>query len=170
MLSVREAAHERWTTRSVTTPEEAQGLNLEAGYNGSFFTPELTAGLSVTRAALAGDAPVGLQGLYRADFESGSYALLSKLAPSEEPYAVPYHDNGYVYRMGSSEDLSHVVFLAGELERNNFSVVHEWEGGRVVTVDVSNTGQVWEAGVGATPVREPSAGDVWRAVSSVPRR
>lgn len=165
MLSVRDPAHGRWMTRSVTTPEEAQHLNLAAGYKGSFFTPELTAGLSVTSAALTGEAPQGLQGLYRADFENGSYTLLSKLAPSEEPYGKPYDSSAAVWQMGASEDLSHAVFLAGENERHNFSVVHEWVGGRVFTVDVSNTGQVWEAGVGDTAVSEPLFGDVWRAVS-----
>ncbi len=163
MLSVREPAHDRWTTRSVTTPEEAQGLNLVNGYKGSFFTPELTAGLSVTSAALTGEAPHGLQGLYRADFESNSYTLLSKLAAAEEPYAVPYHANGFIHEMGASEDISHVVFVASE---TRYPIVHEWEGGRVFTVDVSNTGQVWEAGVGDTAVSGPGFGDVWRAVSA----
>ena len=89
-LSRREPEHDRWSTRSITAPGDAWSLTNGPGYWGSFFTPELTAGLTTSQASLGPDASKGLMELYRADLEHGSFTWLSQLAPSEEPYAEQY--------------------------------------------------------------------------------
>jgi len=158
-----------WTTQAVTAPDEAYaGLENEfAGYEGVFFTPELSEGLVKTFAALTPEAPHGLMGLYRANFADRSYEFISHLAPAEEPYEEPYLSApGGTYEMGASTDLSHVVFAVRGRDEGAVGPVHEWVDGVVVPVGVSNSREVWSgATVGNSNTSEPSSSDVWRAVS-----
>jgi hypothetical protein len=167
MLSRRQEAAGGWSTRSIEPPTEAYYGTLFGGYQGAFFTPELTAGLVSSQAVLAPGAPAGLHELYSADFASGSYTFLSKLPASEELYDHPYHTESQsgVFPLGASEDLSHVVFLA--TPGSGQGRLHEWVDGRVFIVNVSNSEppQVLEGGVGH-PGEGGIEADVWRAVSS----
>ena len=157
-----------WSTRSIIPPFEAYQGNFGTGYSGVFFNPELSAGLTGTDAPLAAEAPHGLEELYLADLTGSTYTLVSRLPSSEEIYAEPYEqrDGDGVFPMGSSSDLSHIVFIAGS---EGSGTIREWAGGRVVTVDVPNTpGEPWQAGVGATIASNPEGQGtrVWRAVSA----
>ncbi len=159
-----------WSTRSITAPSEAYQTGTLGGYIGAFFTPDLTAGVTSTYAALTEEArsdpkALGLQQLYRSDL-AGGYTWLSHLAPSEEPYMEQYRveSGSGVYPLGASEDLSHVVFVAGQ---GAFGDLHESAGGRVFPVGVSNTGEPWEVTIGGNPgFNYPEFPDVWRAVSA----
>jgi sugar lactone lactonase YvrE len=174
LLSRRNVKEGRWETRSITAPlfTPADG-EAPAGYPGVFFTPELTQGLTTTAdnalTSAPEAAPAGLQELYRADLESSpqSYRLVSHLPPSEEEYARPYQLGPSVYPLGASSDLSHVVFTT-ENASGATGPLREWVNGRVVSVGVSNEGQVWAgATVGNSPASNLVGGgeSVWRVVS-----
>jgi len=173
LLSRREPEHDRWNTRSVTAPWKGDGADeAPTGYDGVFFTPELTEGLTSTEDALTSGseaAPEGLEQLYLVDLTgaSQSYRLISHLPPSEEIYG-PGYGEASVYPLGASNDLSHVVFITTEPENNTVGPLREWVNGRVVLVGVSNKGEPWTGatvGSSGTTTSEAESPYVWRAVS-----
>ena len=177
-LSRRNEQAGRWETRSIVAPlEHDTGGEEPVSYEGVFFTPELTEGLTTTAADLTTApeaAPTGLQELYLADLASSpqSYRLVSHLPPSEEEYAHPYEAIPSVYSLGASSDLTHVVFATEKGAPGTIGPLREWVAGRVVFVGVSNEGEVWTgAEVGNNPGVEHNVGlmagyaNVWRAVS-----
>jgi hypothetical protein len=175
LLSRREPEHGRWSTRSITAPYEhpVDGKS-PVGYTGVFFTPELTEGLTTTAAAgLSSEAPEGLKELYRVGLTDGPgpYQLVSDLPPSEREYAKPYGTQQSVYPLGASSDLTHVVFAT---ENNNgYGPLREWVNGAVVSVGVSNEGEIWGGATvgwagelsGSPLPLEDGGADVWRAGS-----
>ena len=172
-LSRRNEREGRWESRSIVAPvEHDTGGESPLSYYGVFFTPELTAGLTTTAAALTSApeaAPAGLQELYLADLTSSpqSYRLVSQLPPSEEIYAKPYEEIPSVYPLGASSDLTHVVFATALGETDSNGPLREWVAGRVVLVGVSNEGKVWTGATAGHPHGALDDGDVelWRAVS-----
>jgi len=179
LLSRRNGKAGRWETRSITAPQEHDADAAVLGYNGAFFTPELTKGLTATAANLTTApeaAPEGLNELYLATFpkelhEPISYKLVSHLPPSEEEYAEPYKLEPSVYPLGASSGLNHVVF-ATENESNAIGPLREWLAGRVVSrvvfVGVPNEGEPWtgaSVGDSASTNLGGGAASVWRAVS-----
>jgi len=170
LLSRREPEHDRWGTRSITPLLEGEGILEEpSGYDGMFFTPELTEGLASTAAALTSApeaTPAGLQEIYLANLMGGqqSYRLISQLPQSEELYERPYAE-GSVFPLGASSDLSHVVFITAPTP-GTVGPLREWVNGRVVLVGVSNGGESWTgATVGSSSPTNPERPDAWRAVS-----
>jgi len=163
-----------WSTRSISAPHEHDAYaNDPFGYFGVFFTPELTEGLTDAVADLTSApeaAPEGLRELYLANFENPdepiSYRLVSHLPLSEEEYAEPYKLEPAVFPLGASRDLSHVVFTTEN--HTTIGPLREWVAGRVVSVGVSNEGQVWtgaSVGNSAQGGLEGGSVNVWRAVS-----
>lgn len=138
-----------WSTQDVTLLEHPVRTEGFSPYGSMVFTPELTAGVSTTNAALVSGAPEGEgRGLYLSDFASGAYQYL-----------------GAGYRpAGASTNLSHVVF--GETGE-----VFEWIEGTVIPVSVSNSGVNIAASVGSAPDQAGGESgtaehDVWHAVSA----
>ena len=175
LLSRREPERDRWSTRSINPPYEADQSGEDAsGYKGAFFTADLTEGLVETDIPLTSApeaAPAGLPEMYLADLASGapsSYRLVSELPPSEAEYTEPHQSGGLegVYALGASGDLSHVVFSTSS-GAGQFGPMHEWVNGQVGFVAVSNDGEVWKsARLGNGAPRLPvEYQDVWRAVS-----
>jgi hypothetical protein len=176
LLSRREPERGRWGTRSINPPDEPDGSgDGPTGYRGAFFTPDLTDGLTVADVPLTSapeTAPAGLPEMYLADLASGvpsSYRLVSQLPPSEAEYAEPYEGSGEtgVYVLGTSGDLSHVVFTTSANAGAQVGPIHEWVNGQVGFVAVSNENEVWRgARLGNGARRLPQEyQDVWRAVS-----
>jgi hypothetical protein len=173
LLSRREAEHDRWSTRAIAPPYEANETeDFTTGYRGAFFTADLEAGLTATTAPLTSSpetAPVGLQELYRADLTSSpsSYRLVSQLPPSEELYAPPHAGtNSAIYPLGASSDLTHVVFSTND--ESEAGPLHEWVNGQVGFVAVPNKeGEMWPGATlgNGTPLTFNEYQDVWRAVS-----
>ena len=144
-----------WSTQSVTPRHEQQ--DTEDGGN-SFYsddlTPELTEGVASSTAKLTPEAPAGIpgylsQGLYVDDFANGSYRYINGSFKPEI--------NEYLNPLGSSTDLTHVVFEGGE-----------WVNGDTVPVTVTNEGESMSATVGAatTGLVGGNHKSVWRAVSA----
>jgi hypothetical protein len=119
---------EGWSTREVTPLHEPLSAETFPSYEAAAFTPELTEGVASTNASLTEQAPTeenGEFGLYVDDFATGVYQYVGQDIAS----------------MGTSTDLSHVVF--GES-----GGVSEWVNGSVVTVSVGNKGEALNASVG----------------------
>jgi hypothetical protein len=146
-----------WTTQNITPPIQPITPSPGIGfYQAVAFTPELSAGLATTKAALAGSGAPPYAGaatydLYLADFATGAYRYIE-----QEEHA------GGGQPMGASTDLSHVVFGQG-------GEVSEWVDGSVTPVGVANDGtpiSVSASVGGATnsPARNQSK-DAWHAVS-----
>jgi hypothetical protein len=166
VLSHREPANDRWSTQSITPPSEE--ASLLGGYEGVYFTPELSQGLTDTHASLPpGAAPAGLEELYLANFFSGSYQLVSHFPPSEEIYHLQhYPEEDAVNPEGASSDLSHVAFEGGYAPVSE-SHLYEFAAGQVVQVGVSNTGEDWTVSAGYhSGVYERTLQDTWHAMSA----
>jgi WD40-like Beta Propeller Repeat len=162
-----------WSTQGITPPAEAYVTRTEEDFRGMAFTPELTEGVTRTSGSLTSEAPRGLEEMYLADFANDTYQwLMSNVPDGERPFE-PQEQNNVVL-MGSSTDLSHVVYVVpnGPRYANNTGTVYEWVNGKVVTVDVANDGEVMNAAVGSRTPNETGeglqfgGGSVWRAVSS----
>ncbi len=127
---------EGWSTQAITPLREAKLLEQIPSYVTTAFTPELTKGIASTTAKLTSEAPVvpyGGLALYVADFDG----------PSPYRYVAPEY-----FTLGTSTDLSHVVFGGSE-----------WMEGKVFPVTVGNQGETL-GGIGS------STKNVWHAVSS----
>lgn len=148
-LSRRES--DGWSTQDVTLLEHPTKTEAFLPYGSMVFTPELTAGVTLTNTPLASGAPEAGGGryLYSYDFGDG---------------AVQYIGNGSE-PMGASTDLSHVVF-------GQYGEVSEWVEGTVIPVSVTNSGVNMGAITGSAPELYGEAQgsteehDVWHAVSA----
>ena len=164
LLSRREA--EGWTTQAITPLQEPRGSEGgDPSYEGSLFTPELTAGIATSTAPLAGTgAPLNPLGekprrkLYLAQLPGGaaepSYSYVGQLGSGDTIRVA----------MGASTDLSHVVFGEG--------IASEWVNGSVSPVGIVNNGETVPSSVGnAAPNGQQAAEvDAWHAVSSDGKR
>ena len=131
-----------WTTRLIGPQQDPIKTESRPSYDATVFTPELTAGVMSSNAPIGIEGPAGVFRLYHANLETGATEYIGE---EEDP-------------AGASEDLSHVVFgAAGE--------IFEWINGKVVTVNVDNTGTLLSGTVGAVPVFLLEE-DLWHAVSS----
>jgi len=171
VLSRREPVHERWSTRSITAPREE--ASLDGGYEGVFFTPQLSQGLAEIHGSLPGSAaPPGFMELYHANFPENldvpiSYQLVSRLPPGKEEYTKKYNvGEAAVQPVGASSDLGHVAFEPG-LNPVFGASLYESAAGHVVQVGVSNAGEDWSVNAGYhTGVAVSVLQDVWHAMSA----
>ena len=144
-LSHRNSEKGRWETQSITPLHDPAKLSTTPSYAASVFTPELTAAVANTTATLTGEGTPGEFRLYSFDLNGGTYQYIAEERGLPEP-------------LGSSKDLSHVVFgTAGDIS--------EWVNGVVKPVNVSNTGIQLPADVGAVQ-KFAGEDDLWHAVSS----
>jgi hypothetical protein len=171
-LSRREPEHDRWSTQSITPPVEG-GINIDNPYNGVFFTPELTEGLTSIESVLPpGEAPQGLQELYLANYTDSSYQLVSNLPGDEQEKDYDEADRyghfglSFAGALGASTDLSHVVFVVGDLDSENGVYVDLEHNGQVFPVGVSNSGEQWPLISIGDAGGSLAGDDVWRAVSA----
>jgi phosphodiesterase/alkaline phosphatase D-like protein len=137
-----------WSTQNITLLHDPYQTENVPSYQATAFTPNLEEGIASTNASLTGEAPTGDQedGLYVADLSNSSYQYLGYV----DKFPVP---------MGTSTDLSHVVF--GET-----GTVSEWVNGRVVPVSVTNKDASMEASVGTPYDSALKTHEVWHAVSA----
>ena len=155
-----------WSTQAITPLQNSIQLHAVYAYKARDFTPELTAGIATSDAALTSDAPKNVEAggnskeytsLYLASFADKAYRfIVSKEYFSES--ILPDPD-------GSSTDLSHVVFGAPE----NNEPLSEWVNGHVVPVGVNNAGEKLSASVGGMVGSGGNAVDnreAWHAVSA----
>jgi WD40-like Beta Propeller Repeat len=177
LLSRRDPAHDRWSTRSITAPQ--QEASIAGGYGGVFFTPQLSQGLVDTYApaSLSSGAapPPGYAELDLANFPENpdapiSYQLVSNLPPGEDEYtSAPYQEaEAAVQPEGASSDLSHVAFEAGAGQIFGLPL-YESTAGRVFQVGVSNTvGEDWTVNAGYHTGVDAGGElqDVWHAMSA----
>lgn len=156
-----------WLTQAITPLQNPLQTHTLTGYRARDFTPELTAGIATSDAALTSDAPKNVEAgdhskeyisLYVASFADNTYRFLV----GKEYFSESFLGNPD----GSSTDLSHVVFGAPE----NSELLSEWVNGHVVPVGVTNAGERLSASVGGMT---GSGNDVavdereaWHAVSA----
>jgi hypothetical protein len=134
---------EGWSTQEVTPIHNPTRAETTPSFLGTLFTPELTAGIASTSAALTPEAQLGddLFNLYVQNFENNSYQYVGS-----EYLAFP---------KGASTDLSHVAIGTSE-----------WVEGKVFPVTVGNHGEAISARIGAYGEYLYAGGDLWHAVSS----
>ncbi len=159
-----------WSTQSITPPYEAYEIAALAPFETMAFTPELSEGVVETDEPLAGEPPAGHYESYLDDFANGSYQWLSNVPQNMKRQV--YTLNRFAFTMGTSTDLSRVVFSG--VEEGSVSV-YEWVEGEVtpIPVSVANSGEPMSAHVGVS-IKEgagnvelvPVEADTWHAVSS----
>jgi hypothetical protein len=144
---------EGWSTQEITPLHDPTEGELQTSYESTAFTPELTAGIASTNASLTVEVPQvghGEYGLYVDDFAGNSYRYVANAGETEAAM------------IGTSTDLSHVVFAPGE------GKISEWVDGQVVPVNVANNGVSMEASIGSLHYYQSYGGDhsTWHAVSA----
>jgi hypothetical protein len=153
LLSRREPALDRWSTTTITPPQEPESGGQDDTYLTAVFSSELTEGIATTDARLAEGVPSEsetgcgcTEKLYRANFAAGSYEYVgSEITP-----------------LGASENLKHVVF-------GHNGIVYEAAGGHRSIVSAGSNGEPVTAALGSIAQGPQSYGernDTWNAVSS----
>jgi hypothetical protein len=132
---------EGWSTQNVTPLHHPNTTDIRNPYPGAIFTPELTAGITTTTAALVAGAPEGA--------EEGSRSYTSYRYEFANQFFQYLGDGESGTVAAASTDLSHVV-------NNNYEYyyhspefwVEEWVNGTLVKVSVNNKGEEMSASSG----------------------
>lgn len=139
-----------WSTQNISPPASVPArlsINLSPFH---IFSNDLSVGvLDWTNALLANGAPPGYDNLYVYDTSSGSYRLVTTIAPpnqTPESYSLTF--------AGASSDLSHIVFEANDVlvppAPADAQSVYEWVGGTLRLVSIlPGAGEVAAASAGA---------------------
>jgi hypothetical protein len=166
-----------WSTRSPSPPLRPSGQANGAGfldwpYETNAFTPDLSEGITQADTQLTSDAPAGYEELYLANFSNDSYRLVS---PNIHEGSAYNFGVSKPWLMGTSTDLSHVVYMNGEQTSNPRA--YEWVNGEVFPVSVNNKGEEVSGSVGSGEASaketlenpggsiDQEASYVWHAVS-----
>ena len=130
---------EGWSTQNVTPLHHPDKSETQNPYPGTIVTPELTAGITYTNAALVPGAPQGGE----ENFTDYRYEFADQF--------FQYLGQGSI--VGASTDLSHVLLSRYEYYyRSPESWVEEWINGKSVVVSVNNKGEEMSAGSGGPNV------------------